>query len=46
MKIQKFALFVKKNLKINIQDMENTRKVEIIAIIQMKIKLLHKAHVT
>ena len=40
MKMQKFVIFAKKHLKINIQETENVVKLEIIVSIQEKIETL------
>ena len=45
MKIQKSVIFVKKKLKINLWKMKNIVKLEIIAIIQENIEMLHITHV-
>ena len=44
MKVQKSVLFVKKNLKIDTWKMKNILKLEIIAIKQESIKVLHIAY--
>ena len=41
MKMQKFAIFVKKNFKVNTSKIINIVKLEIIAIIQENIEVLH-----
>ena len=45
MKLQKSVIFVKKNLKINIWNIKNIVKLEIIIIIQGNIDVLRIAHV-
>ena len=46
MKMQKFAIFVKKNLKINMQTIKNIVKLGNAVILQRKIEMLHIAYVT
>ena len=41
MKMQKFAIFVNKSLKINILKIKNIVKLEIIVIIQVNTEMLH-----
>ena len=45
MKMQKSVIFVKKKLKINILQIKNIVKLEIIVIMQENIKVLHIAYV-
>ena len=45
MKMQKFVMFVKKSLKINMLKIKNTAKLGIIVIIQVNIEVLHIAYV-
>ena len=45
MKMQKFVIFVKKNLKINMLKIKNIVKLGIIVIIQVNIEELHIAYV-
>ena len=43
--MQKFAIFVKKNLKINMQEIKIIEKLETIVIIQRSAEVLHIAYV-
>ena len=45
MKMQRFVVFVKKNLKINVLKIKNTAKLEIIVNILENIERLHIAYV-
>ena len=45
MKMQKYVIFVKKNLKIDIQETNNMVKLEITVIIQKNIEVLRIAYV-
>ena len=45
MKMQKFAIFAKKSLKINILKIKNIAKSEIIVIIQVNTEVLHIEYV-